>query len=97
MRQFINAFLVLCSAYSTHAFFILNCELVALERLDPIVQPGVVSTHVHAVMGGSGFASVYNYDAARAAKCVTCVVNVDKSNYWVPDVSKISIPSRNIH
>jgi len=91
MRKFISALLVLCCAYSTNAYFILNCELVALERLDPIVQPGVVSTHVHATMGGSGFASVYSYEAARAAKCTTCVISIDRSNYWVPDVSRIFI------
>lgn len=70
------------------AYFIINCNLVALERLDPIVSPGSVSSHVHAVMGGSDFKSTYEYEKSVNAKCTTCVINIDKSNYWVPDVSK---------
>lgn len=70
------------------AYFIINCNLVALERLDPIVSPGKVSSHVHAVMGGSDFKSTYEYENSVNAKCTTCVINIDKSNYWVPDVSR---------
>lgn len=37
------------------AFWRLPCQGISgLGRLDPIVQPGVPSDHVHAVFGGSG-------------------------------------------
>ncbi|KAF2845596.1 WSC-domain-containing protein [Plenodomus tracheiphilus IPT5] len=68
---------------------------IVRERLDPIVVPGGISSHVHTISGGSGFSANMTYDDARAAKCSSCEIKVRpidqpppspsyKSNYWTP-------------
>ncbi|KAK0727746.1 hypothetical protein B0T26DRAFT_738329 [Lasiosphaeria miniovina] len=54
------------------------------ERLDPIVNPGKLSGHVHVISGGNGFAAAMDFDRARASSCTTCNVRDDLSNYWTP-------------
>jgi hypothetical protein len=36
-------------------FVITHCPSIAMSRIDPIVDPGRVSAHVHNICGGSGF------------------------------------------
>lgn len=55
-------------------------------RLDPILAPGAVSTHVHSIVGSSSFAPVYSYDNSVAGQCTTGDVSVDLSSYWVPSM-----------
>ncbi|KAJ3481965.1 hypothetical protein NLI96_g7305 [Meripilus lineatus] len=57
---------------------------VVNTRLDPIVNPGTVSSHVHTVAGASGFSPNYDYNALVNSKCSTISVPQDKSNYWTP-------------
>ncbi|PSR72463.1 hypothetical protein PHLCEN_2v11677 [Hermanssonia centrifuga] len=59
---------------------------VVRTRLDPILSPGSVSTHVHDVFGGSGFSANYDYNQATQAQCTTTVIPQDLSNYWVPSM-----------
>lgn len=40
----------------------------------------------HAVVGGSAFGPSYGYEATRASKCTTANVDIDRSNYWVPQL-----------
>ena len=40
-------------------------------RLDPIMNPGDVSSHVHAVMGASNFGPTYDYDKSLESSQVT--------------------------
>ncbi|KAL6708576.1 hypothetical protein ACN47E_002557 [Coniothyrium glycines] len=56
------------------------------ERLDPIVNPGAVSSHVHQIAGGGGFNATMSYEDARAAKCSSCMIKEDMSNYWTPEL-----------
>ncbi|ORY92542.1 hypothetical protein BCR35DRAFT_327667 [Leucosporidium creatinivorum] len=58
---------------------------MALSRIDPIVNPGVVSSHVHAVVGGSSFAVDYT-SAYKDAACTSISTPADRSNYWMPAV-----------
>ena len=37
-------------------------ENLVNERLDPVVSPNAVGSHLHDVAGGSGFGAAYNYD-----------------------------------
>jgi hypothetical protein len=36
--------------------FTVNCAPLTIQRADPIVNPGEISGHVHAVVGGKCFA-----------------------------------------
>ena len=53
-------------------------------RMDPIIAPGQISSHVHTVVGGDGFGISMDESAAINSKCTQSRVNGDKSNYWFP-------------
>lgn len=59
------------------AFFRMSCPgRIVRERLDPIVNPGGVSGHVHTISGGAGFSSSMTFEDARASKCSSCEIKV---------------------
>ncbi|KAH9848790.1 WSC-domain-containing protein [Lenzites betulinus] len=58
--------------------------MIAQTRLDSIVSPDSIGTHVHAIVGASGFSNHYDPDALMNSKCTTIPVQPDKSNYWAP-------------
>ncbi|UNI22897.1 hypothetical protein JDV02_008740 [Purpureocillium takamizusanense] len=66
--------------------FTVNCEPLTIQRGDPIVDPGVLSSHVHAVVGGTAFALSQSNEAAKAARATTCDKILDNSNYWQPQL-----------
>ncbi|KAH7097382.1 WSC-domain-containing protein [Auriculariales sp. MPI-PUGE-AT-0066] len=67
------------------AFFRMPCsQPVVTMRADSIVNPGLVSGHVHQVLGGNGFDFNQSYADARASTCSTCMAREDLSNYWTP-------------
>ena len=66
--------------------FTVNCAPLTIQRGDPIVSPGEISAHVHAVVGGSNFQLRLSNDEARAAKATTCDKILDHSNYWQPQL-----------
>ncbi|KAJ5035425.1 uncharacterized protein L3040_007893 [Drepanopeziza brunnea f. sp. 'multigermtubi'] len=53
-------------------------------RVDPIVNPGVASTHVHTIQGGNAFNMTMTDDQALKSTCTSSRVKNDKSNYWTP-------------
>jgi hypothetical protein len=55
-------------------------------RMDPIVNPGVASGHVHAIQGGNAFALTMEDTTAIGSTCTSSLVKADKSNYWTPKV-----------
>ncbi|KAL7419805.1 hypothetical protein Q5752_005721 [Cryptotrichosporon argae] len=59
---------------------------IVKERLDPIVNPNGISSHVHRVVGGSMFGANYNSDQYLSAKCTSAGVTKDNSNYWMPQL-----------
>ncbi|KAI2617885.1 hypothetical protein GGR54DRAFT_202254 [Hypoxylon sp. NC1633] len=63
-----------------------SCSQLVVERLDPLVNPGVVgSPHLHQIIGGNAFnASMppVAYDLPSEATCTTCNFAEDFSNYW---------------
>ncbi|KAI0896497.1 hypothetical protein F4806DRAFT_464729 [Annulohypoxylon nitens] len=65
-----------------------GCPNVVIDRLDPLVNPGVVpSAHVHQIVGGNGFnASMTTGDVAETASCTTCQFSEDFSNYWTANL-----------
>ncbi|GAO17093.1 hypothetical protein UVI_02003620 [Ustilaginoidea virens] len=80
----ILALLGLVSPEALAQLFTVNCAPLTTFRGDPIVFPGVLSSHVHAVVGGTRFALSLTNEEARNAKATTCDKVLDKSNYWQP-------------
>ncbi|PRP76842.1 hypothetical protein PROFUN_14801 [Planoprotostelium fungivorum] len=70
------------------------CDTLYGGRLDPIVNPGTYSGHVHRVFGGSNFSPstktrtpVEQYDITKASPCTSCSIrDVDNSQYWTADL-----------
>ncbi|KAF2015096.1 WSC-domain-containing protein [Aaosphaeria arxii CBS 175.79] len=56
------------------------------ERIDPIVNPGAVSGHLHTISGGSGFGPSMTFEQARNSTCSSCQIKEDMSNYWTPQL-----------
>ncbi|KAL7277062.1 hypothetical protein ACG7TL_008907 [Trametes sanguinea] len=63
-------------------------------RLDSIVNPDGIGTHVHAITGASGFSNHYDYDQLIQSNCTTITVQADKSNYWM---ATANVPPRQRH
>lgn len=55
-------------------------------RMDPILFPGQTATHVHHIMGGSGFSTSATGEDLVKSKCSNALVKGDNSNYWFPTV-----------
>ncbi|ORY09841.1 hypothetical protein BCR34DRAFT_625552 [Clohesyomyces aquaticus] len=62
------------------------CSQLVVERLDPLVNPGVVGTpHVHQIVGGNSFRAdmkPVEYDLPTHSNCTSCTFAEDFSNYW---------------
>ncbi|KAL8720556.1 MAG: hypothetical protein Q9225_002602 [Loekoesia sp. 1 TL-2023] len=56
------------------------------ESLDPLLNAGGQSPHVHSVVGGSAFAPTMDFALTQTSSCTTFGVTTDKSNYWMPAV-----------
>lgn len=65
-----------------------GCSQITIERLDPLVNPGMVPTpHMHQVVGGNAFnASIPSTDVSSIASCTTCGPADDHSNYWTANL-----------
>lgn len=61
-----------------------NVRILATERLDPIINPNGVASHMHTIVGGSAFSAAYNQADAEKSACTSFPISVDKSNYWHP-------------
>ncbi|KAJ5586753.1 uncharacterized protein N7459_002518 [Penicillium hispanicum] len=69
----------------TNAFWRLPCRgRTGLVQLDPIVDPGKISSHVHTVHGGGNFGMSSDMQTLRESNCTSCAVLQDKSAYWTP-------------
>lgn len=65
-------------------FFKVPCSTpILVERADPIISPGMASSHVHTILGGSGFGFTMDYSMTQSSQCSSCSAIEDKSNYWV--------------
>jgi hypothetical protein len=66
--------------------FIVQCGPLTTQRADPIIFPGQISPHVHAIVGGTAFSLQMTNEEARRSKSTTCNKMLDKSNYWQPQL-----------
>ncbi|KAM3076049.1 hypothetical protein ACMFMG_006438 [Clarireedia jacksonii] len=79
------------SAYNaTHRTFTVNHFYgngpLLMARVDPIINPGQASGHVHAIQGGNAFAMSMSDSTALGSTCTSSRINNDKSNYWTPSL-----------
>ncbi|KAF2792482.1 hypothetical protein K505DRAFT_246579 [Melanomma pulvis-pyrius CBS 109.77] len=62
------------------------CSKLVVERLDPLVNPGMIGTpHVHQIVGGNSFKAdmkPVEYDLPTQSTCTSCTFAEDFSNYW---------------
>ena len=65
-----------------------GCSQITIERLDPLVNPGLSPTpHMHQVVGGNAFnISMTKDDVSNVATCTTCSFTDDLSNYWTANL-----------
>jgi len=83
--RFIQAWLATALIASVNGYWLMAAEnLITTERMDPIVSPGVVSGHVHSVMGGSNFRLSTDTASLRKSECTSMPIAEDKSAYWFP-------------
>ncbi|KAH8434523.1 uncharacterized protein LDX57_012166 [Aspergillus melleus] len=67
------------------AFWRLPCRgRSGLARMDPLMDPGEPSNHVHAVHGASAFSMSVSESSLKESSCTSCAVTQDKSAYWAP-------------
>lgn len=66
--------------------FTFSCVPLTRQLSDPIVSPGVRSAHTHIVAGGTAFQRTMTIDTAKNANETTCGVEIDRSNYWIPQL-----------
>jgi hypothetical protein len=75
---------------ATAAMLRFQCSRLTVERLDPLVNPGLLGTpHNHQIVGGNAFnASMppIDYDPATESTCTSCTFSEDFSNYWTANL-----------
>ncbi|KAF4120756.1 protein of unknown function (DUF1996) [Geosmithia morbida] len=68
-----------------NAFWRMECPgRSGLGRIDPIISPGEISAHVHAIAGSGAFSMDADTSSLVAGDCTSCRVSQDKSAYWTP-------------
>ncbi|TFK22759.1 hypothetical protein FA15DRAFT_595516 [Coprinopsis marcescibilis] len=75
---------LLALAASTNSYWLMGTEFITTERIDPVVTPGRVSSHVHSVVGGSNFRMTVSTASLRQSSCTSIPIPQDKSAYWFP-------------
>jgi len=76
---------LLLAGVQVHGYWLMGANnVLTTQRLDPIVNPGVVGTHVHSVLGGSNFGLELTTASLRESECTSMPIAEDKSNYWYP-------------
>ena len=71
------ALLVFATLYAD-AYWIVQHKILTHDRLDPIVSPGKVGSHVHTVVGASNFGPTVSFESLQASNCTTAPIQKDK-------------------
>ncbi|KAK2767931.1 hypothetical protein FQN53_006411 [Emmonsiellopsis sp. PD_33] len=67
------------------AFWRLPCQgRLGVGRIDPLVNPGELSSHAHVIHGASNFGLTVDEDMLLQSDCTSCAILEDKSAYWTP-------------
>ena len=74
------------SAQGTLPMMRFGCSQLVIDRIDPLVNPGVIpSPHLHQIVGGNSFNASMDpatHDLPAASTCTSCTFSEDFSNYW---------------
>lgn len=73
------------TASTANALLRFSCSQLVVERLDPLVNPGLApSPHVHQIVGGNAFNVTMDPATPPPSQstCTTCQFADDFSNYW---------------
>ncbi|WPG98353.1 Hypothetical protein R9X50_00114200 [Acrodontium crateriforme] len=74
-------------ASGVSAFWRMPCRSrTGVARMDPLVDPGKVADHVHAIHGGGAFSLTSTPKDLAQSECTSCGVTQDKSAYWTPSL-----------
>ncbi|KAJ3535585.1 hypothetical protein NMY22_g6420 [Coprinellus aureogranulatus] len=85
MMHFGTLFSVLgLATLQVNALLRFACSQLVIERFDPLVTPGIVSPHLHQIVGGNAFnlSMDPSLDLPSLSTCTTCTFTEDFSNYW---------------
>ncbi|KAL9098234.1 MAG: hypothetical protein Q9163_006073 [Psora crenata] len=82
----VTAAAVLSFAGGSEAFWRMNCGLIQTGRVDPIISPGKVASHVHKIAGAANIGLSSTYESLQQADCTSCEIQADKSAYWTPQL-----------
>lgn len=78
---------VLAGVGGVDAFWRMPCRSrTGLARLDPLMDAGVISDHVHTIHGGGAFGISATPEDMQNSDCTSCEVTQDKSAYWTPSI-----------
>ncbi|RYP06568.1 hypothetical protein DL765_009446 [Monosporascus sp. GIB2] len=75
----------LALAAPSYALIRFPCAQLVIDRLDPLVTPGMIpSPHLHQIVGGNAFNASMDpaKDLPGESTCTTCQFSEDFSNYW---------------
>lgn len=73
------------------ALFRMITKPLTYTRVDPLMNPKGVASHVHDVRGGSRFRDIVDPpDVMQGANCSSVSVQADFSNYWAPSMYYIN-------
>lgn len=78
------AFVAATAEARTFAVLRFNGKALTTGRMDPIVNPGAPSGHVHNIQGGNAFKMTMTDDDPLSSTCTTAKIANDHSNYWTP-------------
>ncbi|EJF58368.1 WSC-domain-containing protein [Dichomitus squalens LYAD-421 SS1] len=65
---------------------------IVTTRLDPVISPNAIGSHVHSIVGASRFQNVYDPADLVQSNCTTIPVQPDKSNYWADQNTSLFTP-----
>jgi hypothetical protein len=76
--------------FATASMLRFQCSQLVIDRIDPLVQPGIEpSTHMHQIVGGNAFnvsMPALELDPSLSSTCTTCDFSEDLSNYWTANL-----------
>jgi hypothetical protein len=76
--------------FATASMLRFQCSQLVIDRIDPLVQPGIApSVHLHQIVGGNAFnvsMPPLELDPSQTATCTTCDFSEDLSNYWTANL-----------
>ncbi|OTA81848.1 hypothetical protein M434DRAFT_37374 [Hypoxylon sp. CO27-5] len=81
----LSSFAALALAAPVNALIRFSCSQLVVDRIDPLVNPGMVpSPHLHQIIGGNSLNVTMDpaKDMPGESTCTTCQFTEDTSNYW---------------